>query len=195
MRDFDDYNFDALNRDVDNVQVITSDTYFAIEIPAINLGRWKQQVRDSVLLIKSVTTNVPDFVKAKGGYAVDLYREYVLQGVDPAELRVLAAGSAFARAAKEREYYYKALEHYGSREAIPEEIVAAVTLGYGVLLGEASSFEGGSFTIPCLNSSQTCQVAISDFNNLLNGPGGADLVLKSLKDTFGEAYNGGGSSR
>lgn len=35
VRDYENYNFDALNRDVDNVQVITSETYFAIEIPAI----------------------------------------------------------------------------------------------------------------------------------------------------------------
>ena len=92
----------------------------------------------------------------------------------------LASSPEFRAAVRERKNFFEAVEHYGSVEAVPADTKAAIALGYTVLLGKASNFEGGSFVIPCQTSSQRCQIALDDFN-LAFETLGADNILALLK--------------
>lgn len=180
VRDVDDYDFSGLNRDVDHVQVITSHKKFVREIPGINLKRLSKQIQRSVDLIEAYSTHLTDQIRAQGEHAVKLFRESVRQGFDPDELRALASSPEFRAAVRERKNFFEAVEHYGSVEAIPADTKAAIALGYTVLLGKASNYEGGSFVIPCQTSSQKCQIALNSFNLIFESQG-VDNILAVLE--------------
>jgi len=185
VRDVDDYDFSGLNRDVDHVQVITSHKKFVREIPGINLKRLNKQIQRSIDLIEAYSTHLTDEIRTQGEHAVKLFRESVRQGFDPDELRALASSPEFRAAVRERKNFFEAVAHYGSVEAIPADTKAAIALGYTVLLGKASNFEGGSFVIPCQTSSEGCQIALDEFNEVFDLIG-ADLLLSAMKVRLGD---------
>ena len=58
VRDYEDFDFSALNRDVDNVQRVTSRRYIALEIPGINLTKLAEDARGAARTIRAATADV-----------------------------------------------------------------------------------------------------------------------------------------
>jgi len=85
MRDWESFDLSQLNRDPDNLQEILSETEFAIEIPGINLERWRGQVEDSLNLIEAIAADIPDDIKVEGRQAIDQFRDLILNGASAAE--------------------------------------------------------------------------------------------------------------
>ena len=177
----EDFSLAALNRDPDNLQRVLSRSGFALEVPGINLQRWSEQVKDMANLIEAVSADVPDRVRAQGALAVDLYRDLILSGASPAEARSVIGSDQFKSVLDKYHEYRKAEQTYGSKAAIPDNVKRAIALGYGVLLGEASKYEGGSFTVPCdLAGIQTeCEIALEDFDTYFDKHG-ADALIDAL---------------
>jgi len=184
-----DFTLAALNRDPDNLQQVLSRSGFALEVPGINLKRWSQQVRDMANLIEAVSAEVPDRVRVQGAVAVDLYRDMILDGVPAADARRMIGSDEFRyvlesyRQYREAERTLREAEHhYGSDAAILQNVRMALALGYGILLGEASAHEGGSFTIPCdqAGGQTECEIALDDFNEHFRQHG-ADYSLRALE--------------
>lgn len=74
VRDYEDFDFSALNRDVDNVQRVTSRQYIDLEIPGINLAKLAEDVRGAARTLRAATADVRDNAREEGDQAIVLLR-------------------------------------------------------------------------------------------------------------------------
>ena len=70
VRDYAEFDLAALNRDVNNVQRVTTRQYIGLEIPSINLARLVEDVKGAADTIRAVTTEVDPSARALGDAGV-----------------------------------------------------------------------------------------------------------------------------
>ena len=167
VRDVGGYDFSGLNRDPDSMQRVTSSTNISIEVPGINLKRWTQQVRDTVNLVEAYTTDIDRLRAEHGEGGIQLYREFVLQGLNPSELRARIGSPEFAALVRQRRQFEESVEAFGSVEAIPENVRKAIIEGYQLFLGEVVSGGDVMVVVPCLGtvSAQRCHFTLGLFED------------------------------
>jgi filamentous hemagglutinin family protein len=162
VRNKGDLDLSGLNRDINNVQRITGTTYFALQIPGLNLAKLADDLNAAKNYLTAATAAIPDNIRNQGKHATDLYQEALLSGMSGPQIQAYVGGAAFQQQLLKRRNYDELLK---GGDLAPREAAAAAL---AIAQGERLFFDESDKTLKVLTDCSThgynrpCGVPVSE---------------------------------
>ncbi len=178
IRNRPNLDISGLNRDVNNMSVVTSRTSWSFATPALNLFKLYDDLSLARNTINTLAAGVPQAVKDKGDSGVRAYQRLMLNGLSEDQARSVIGSELFNGVVAKMD----ALAAIRASGRTPDKFdLLLLAQGETLLFGSASKYSGGSIMVDCPQNGTRCEIALDFFKaSVANDPKFVSNVLAGL---------------
>ena len=175
----------ALNRNIGDLQKVTSRTNFSIAIPGLNFAKLADDIEATANVVRAL--RVPDSVRLQGTNAVAMYQRLILNGYTAEEARRVTQTPAFTNAVRSFRELDKAIKQFGSYEAVPLDVRRAIAMNESLLYVGKGKDTVTRVLVECGLFGRDCNVDLKTFLEAANSEANKSLV-EALRQKTLEKY-------